>query len=161
MGRRGPQRKPDSTRAPARAKAAEAAHAVADELRLDTIPPAPDGLAEAAAVAWGKFARLAFDTGRLTRADLPALEMLAITWVEWQACAAIANDPTQAWVKSQQGGLYQHPAVGQASAARKMVTAIMAKFGLTPMDRVNVGGSGTPAKKQGSGLAAFAASRSG
>lgn len=132
--------------------------ATPDALGLNTIPPCPGHLRDEAAAAWVRFARLIYEAGRLTQSDLPALELLCLTWAEFLAASEIADDPIQCYVISEKGGLYPHPAVHRQSSSRKQLCVLMARFGLTPLDRVQVGGA-SGAKKQGSGLAAFATSR--
>lgn len=155
MGRRGPKVEAGSRRSNKLASA----EPPPESLSLPTVPPCPATLDGEAAEAWVRFARLAYDSGRLTAADLPALELLCLTWAEFLAASEIANDPVQCYVFSEKGGVYSHPAVGRQSSTRKQLTVLFARFGLTPLDRVQVGGT-TSTKKQGSGLAAFAAARS-
>lgn len=155
MGRRGPKPGPDSRPLSRRV---EAAGTVTDTLMLKTIPPCPQHLKNEAAEAWSRFASLAFETGRLTAADIPALELLCLTWAEYMAASEIADDPAQCYVVSEKGGVYSHPAVNRQSSTRKQLCVLFARFGLTPQDRIQV----PPAKaasKTGSAVAAFAAGR--
>ena len=157
MGRRGPRPDPRSQRSQQRAIAIEPPP---ETLALSTIPPCPDAFdrAGAAADAWQRFARLTYESGTLTAADLPALELLCLTWAEYLAASEIADDPSLAYVLSEKGGIYPHPAVNRQSAARKQLCVLFARFGLTPLDRTNTGGP-KGGKPTGSALGAFAAAR--
>lgn len=164
MGRRGPPRKPDS-RHNAKAVTSPAALPVASEhdissLTLARVPDPPlrmlheDHLVE----AWRRFASLALRLGRLTEADLPALELLVETWSEYRAAADIADDPDNAYCMSEKGGMYCHPAVFRKQAALKALRDLMARFGMTPMDRVTLGVVISSGSRK-TGLAEFAAAR--
>lgn len=153
MGRRGPKRRADS-----RQTRSITSTPTPDALSLETIPPCPNHLSDQAAEAWGRFARLTFESGRLTQQDLPALELLCQTWAEFLAASEIADDPGQCYVITDKGAVATHPAVWRQGSARKQLCVLLARFGLTPLDRVQVGGSATK-KPAGSALSAFAASR--
>lgn len=161
MGRRGPPKKPGSRH---NATATTTAHASApatghDSLILHSPPGPPARLGDDAAEAWRRFAGLATQLGRLTAADLPALELLCETWAEYLTAAAIADDPERCYCHGESGGIYCHPAVFRKQAAGKSLKDLFARFGLTPMDRVTLGvvvASGP--RKQG--LADFSAARS-
>lgn len=160
MGRRGPPKKAgsrhnakfDTVVAPAAGEEAP--------LVLKAVPEPPDRLCDTASDAWRRLAPLALHLGKLTAADLPALELLCKTVAEFEAASEIADNPSEAYVYSEKGGIYAHPAVFRKQAAAKQMTALFARFGLTPMDRQTLGvtiAGASQAKKRG--LPEFAASR--
>lgn len=157
MGRRGPKPGPNSRPA---ANRAAAQPVTSDALLLTTVPPCPQHLQNEAAEAWARFAPLAYETGRLTAADLPALELLCVTWAEYLAASEIADDPDRCYVVSEKGGVYAHPAVNRQSSTRKAIYTLFARFGLTPLDRSQIPGLKT-ATSAGASLAGFAAERNG
>jgi len=159
MGRRGPQKKAGS-RHNAKFETTPAADDQ-DALSLKSVPEPPDRLCEVSTDAWRRLAPLALHLGKLTAADLPALELLCKTVAEFEAAAKIADNPSEAYVYSEKGGIYAHPAVFRKQAAAKQMTALFARFGLTPMDRQTLGvtiAGASQAKKRG--LPDFAAARS-
>lgn len=161
MGRRGPQKKADSRHnAAAVTEVPASGPGELTSLVLKDVPAPPLRFMSDLSLeeAWRRFASLALRLGRLTEADLPAMELLVETWAEYRAAAEIADDPDQAYCCSEKGGMYCHPAVFRKQTAGKALRDLMARFGLTPMDRVTLGvviSSGV--RKQG--LAEFAAAR--
>lgn len=155
MGRRGPPARAGSVRSQAAAQNPGASH----DLLLRAIPQAPDRLSGDALLAWERFAPLCHGLGRLAASDLPALEVLCETYAEYRAAADIADDPRKCYIcNPETGAVYAHPAVYRRQAAYKALKDLLARFGLTPMDRGTLGVSiATGPAKQG--LLEFAAQR--
>lgn len=135
MGKRGPQAKPvamklaDGTYRPDRDGALP--------VRAAT-PEPPEWLADDAREIWSEvIPQLAEIEGLLARVDRYALARYCMDWIEYrEACEMIERDGMVS--VGENGGEYQHPAVGIKNQAAIRLARCEAKFGMTASDRVGM-----------------------
>lgn len=105
--------------------------------RLERVPPPPHGLSAAARTWWRRLVRTGMELGTITRADLPALQMLAETMAGCDDLrAAIAREGLT--VAAGGGGRKAHPALRALQSARAHALQLLAAFGMTPAGRRGV-----------------------
>lgn len=100
-------------------------------------PPPPKWLSEAARKQWDRVAKDLHDCGLLTYIDQLALALLCENYAMWYD-AKLLVDVEGFFCRSDNGNLYQHPAVGAMNTAQKNLINLMREFGMTPSSRSTI-----------------------
>ncbi len=110
-------------------------------------PPPPKWLSQAARKQWDRIAKDLHDCGLLTSIDQLALALLCENYAMWYD-AKLLVEVEGFFCRSDNGNLYQHPAVGAMNRAQKNLISLMCQFGMTPSARstIKVAGEGEPEK---------------
>ena len=140
MGRPGPKRTPTSE---LRKRGSWRANGRESEANPpDGIPECPGWLAEIGRAKWGECIEILSRTpGLLTKLDGDFLALYCEAFEEFIE-ARNQIEIEGATCKSENGGHYQHPAVGRKNKAIERMRRFGALFGMSPSDRVglNIGG---------------------
>lgn len=123
-GERGPLSKPAAHRRGGK---------LAEHLTPNGPPPPPDRLGEVAKEVWESLAAILAPVGRLTPGDETEFELLCCSISDFrQSREMIDANGTLLLVDGQ---VVKNPALSVATEATRAITAIGAKFGLSPADR--------------------------
>ncbi len=145
MGKRGPKPKTASQREQSGNAGKRRPKADAPSIPLATAPQPPDWLSDRGKQVWREIAPDLVARNVLTAADQPALGLLCQSWDDFhQHSAEIQNSGHSGF--TDKGYEYTRPAVQLKAKAMDLIIRLSQRFGLTPMDRVGLGG----AEKKGS-----------
>lgn len=101
------------------------------------LPSAPRWMSEAARGHWRKLSKGLFDCGLLTEVDAPALAMLCETLAQYIEAKRLVQEEGMV-ATSDQGNVYQHPAVGLMKSSRTDFLRWAREFGMTPASRTRI-----------------------
>ena len=101
------------------------------------VPSAPRWLGAGARREYRRLGKLLLGAGLMTEIDGVALGMMCEALDVYQR-AKVAMGEEGVIVRSEKGGLYQHPAVGVMSSARGEVLKWAREFGMTPSARSRI-----------------------
>ena len=94
-------------------------------------------VSKAARKQWDRIAKDLHDCGLLTSIDGLALALLCEAYATWYD-AKLLVDVEGYFCRSDNGNLYQHPAVGAMNTAQKNLISLMREFGMTPSSRSGI-----------------------
>jgi P27 family predicted phage terminase small subunit len=100
-------------------------------------PRPPKWLSKAARKQWDRLAKDLHDCGLLTSIDQLALALLCENYSMWYD-AKLLVEVEGFFCRSDNGNLYQHPAVGAMNTAQKNLISLMREFGMTPSSRSTI-----------------------
>ncbi len=102
-----------------------------------TKPRMPSWIAPGAKKWWKKLSGPLFDYGLLTEADIIAVGTLCDLLSQYEEAQALIAEHGYL-AESQNGSVYQHPAVGIANKTRKDILQWCREFGMTPSSRSKI-----------------------
>ena len=138
MGKRGPKRSPTTV------KMAEGTlrrsrdgdpDAEPAPTSLESSPPAPEGLGDAGKAAWERNAKVLFDCGLLTIADLDLFREYCEAFDEKAKCVAAVEKDGEYQTNLTSQTIVQHPAINRRHKAEDKIRRLASAFGMSPSDR--------------------------
>lgn len=100
---------------------------------LQTLPPPPNNLPEAAHDAWRRLGALAIDAGTLTRLDVELLDLCARTA---STCDQLERQLTsEGFIVDSRGALKCNPAANALDRSRGLLFRLLTALGLVPAAR--------------------------
>lgn len=134
MGRRGPPKKPDALKHPAKRKRE---HPPAAVIPSGEIPPRPPGLDPQAAAEWDRLTPICHSRGLLTEADTVAWHLLFAEYSDWLRMQA-ETDGAQLLEPNGNGISGPNPVYKMKHATAANLLKCLREFGLTPAARAGL-----------------------
>lgn len=114
-------------------------------------PDPPECLSKEAKEAWKQIAGWLYESGIMTKLDIPALEVLCTAYGRWRKAEDTVNQIFAAnqgvlggglMMKSKKDVLIQNPMVGIANRASEIFMKCLVEFGMTPSSRSRIRAEG-------------------
>ncbi len=116
-----------------------------DPVSLAGRPRKPEGLDDAASLAWDELVSVLEERGTLTPGDGIALEMLTKILVNWRENFSAAVDAGPTTESGHVPGFKESPESQALGRSTKALLTLLIEFGMTPRSRYDVRpGAGTP-----------------